>query len=172
MYTLSIDDYIITRHGDIINKHNNRKLKPQKNSKGYLRVSIGGKLKFVHRLVAETFIPNPDNLPQVNHINGDKTCNEDWNLEWCDNNTNRKHAVETGLHKCGEECVFSKLTESDVMFIRNNTTLNIKELSEMFNVKRSTIADVIHHRTWKQLKRYAELSRNEVIELTDKKPIG
>ena len=41
-----------------------------------------------------------------------------------------------------------------------------------FNVNRNTISDIVHHRTWKQLKRYAELSQNEVIELKDKKPLG
>ena len=50
--------------------------------------------------------------------------------------------------------------------------MTIKELSIKFNVNRNTISDIVHHRTWKQLKRYAELSRNEVIELEDKKPLG
>lgn len=57
------------------------------NNKGYLRVSLNknGKLKsfLVHRLVAQAFIPNPDNLPEVNHKNEIKFCNEVSNLEWC-----------------------------------------------------------------------------------------
>jgi len=51
----------------------------------------------VHRLVAQTFIPNPNNLPQINHIDGDSLNNRINNLEWCDNSHNLKHAVETGL---------------------------------------------------------------------------
>lgn len=82
---LTTDDYEITREGQIINKHTGHILKPQPNSKGYLRVSISKKLVFAHRLVAEKYIPNPNNLPQVNHIDGNKLNNSVENLEWVDN---------------------------------------------------------------------------------------
>lgn len=172
MKCMTKDDYIITKDGEIINKKKGNTLKPQLNNKGYLRVYIGKKLYFVHRLVAEQYVPNPENKPQVNHKDGNKLNNNYSNLEWVDNTENRKHAVENGLHLCGEQCPYSKLTEDDVAFIRRNETLSIGELSCMFNVARSTIVDILTFKTWKRLKRYAELSLNEVIELDDKKHLG
>ena len=173
MKVLSIDDYIITKDGKVINKKKGNILKPQLNGKGYLRVSIGKQLKFVHRLVAEKYIPNPNNLPQVNHKDGNKLNNCVDNLEWVSNKDNRAHALKEGLHLYGEKCPWSKLKEQDVIYILDNyPKMTIKDLALKFNVNRNTISDIVHHRTWKQLKRYAELSQNEVIELKDKKPLG
>lgn len=149
MYKLTINDYEITTDGKIINKRNGRIIKPQLNGKGYLRVSIGGKLQFVHRLVAEKYIPNPENKEQVNHKDGNKLNNSVENLEWTTNKENRKHAVKNRLHLCGNDCPWSVLTQADVDFIRSNHGMTIKELCEKFNVHRSTISDVLHYRTWK-----------------------
>ena len=157
--TMSKEDYIIKSDGTIINKKRGNILKPQPNGKGYLRVYIGKKLYFVHRLVAEKYIPNPDNKPQVNHKDGNKLDNRVENLEWVNNNENRKHALCNGLHLCGEQCSYSKLKEKDVIFIRNNIEIGIKALAKKFNVSRSTISGIINYRTWKQLKSYAELSQ-------------
>lgn len=93
---LTIDDYEITRDGQVINKTNGHVLKPQPNGKGYLRVSIGGQLTFVHRLVAQKYIPNPNNYDQVNHIDGDKTNNSVDNLEWVTHAENVQNAINRG----------------------------------------------------------------------------
>lgn len=148
-YTLN--DYEITKDGQIINKHNGHIVKPQLNGKGYLRVSIGNKLMFVHRLVAEKYIENPHNKKQVNHKNGIKTDNRVENLEWCDNQENRSHAVKSGLHLCGERCSWSKLTEEDVIYIYKNKNLGVIYLSKKFNVSQSTIKDILNGRTWKKV---------------------
>ena len=146
---LNIDDYEITEDGEVINKHTGRYVKPQKNGKGYYRVSIGGKLVFVHRLVAEKYIPNPENKSQVNHKDGDKTNNHVSNLEWVTNKENRNHALKNGLHTTGENCSWSKLTKEQVDFIRKNKDVSSNELAKAFNVSARTIRDVRNYKSWK-----------------------
>lgn len=145
----TIDDYDITKDGDVINKHTRKKLKPQKNGKGYYRVGIGKKLYFVHRLVAEKYIPNPYNYPQVNHKDGNKLNNCVENLEWVTNKQNHDHALQKGLILTGENCSWSKLTKEQVDFIRKHTELNSKELSKVFGISSSHIREIRRNESWK-----------------------
>lgn len=88
----------VPNHTGIIHKPE-RILKLQTDHKGYARVSLGKrKTLAVHRLVAKSFIPNPQNKPQVNHIDGNKQNNCVENLEWCTNQENQIHAIKTGLN--------------------------------------------------------------------------
>lgn len=78
-------------------------LKPAVDGSGYYRCALSKNNTLttykIHRLVAMAFIPNPDNLPQVNHINGNKKDNRVDNLEWTDNSGNQIHAYKLGLQK-------------------------------------------------------------------------
>lgn len=149
MRKLTLDDYEITKEGQVINKRNGHLLKPQPNGKGYLRVSIGGKLQFVHRLVAQKYVPNPENKEQVNHKDGNKLNNSADNLEWVSNQENRDHAVKNKLHLQGEQCPWSKLNWEKVEFIREHREMEDWDLVDLFNVSRSTIWDIWGYRTWK-----------------------
>ena len=128
-------------------------------TKGYLRVSLSkeGKNKThkVHRLVAETFIDNPDNLPEVNHKDGNKLNNNVNNLEWCTQSKNMSHACNLGLKRNdGEFNSQSKLTQSDVAYIRSVYKPRDKEfstvtLAKKYGVHRKTITRVITGQYWR-----------------------
>lgn len=91
---------------------------PTVNNFGYAHITIreqDGKPKIynIHRLVAETFIPNPNNKPQVNHINGNKLDNRTENLEWVTAKENTQKAVEDGIKPKNYACYQGKFTEEE-----------------------------------------------------------
>ena len=90
--------YFVTDEGSIQNAETQKVLKQQEDDKGYMRVTINGKTKKVHRIIMECFDPRENqSLLQVNHIDGNKKNNNLSNLEWCTPKENIKHAIETGL---------------------------------------------------------------------------
>ena len=136
-----------------------RILKPEL-VKGYLRVGLykNGKTKnhFVHSLVAQAFIPNPENKPLVNHIDGNRLNNNIANLEWCTPRENVQHALRLGLQKSGCEVHNSKLTKCQVCEIRRDCIpgdleLGFTAFSKKFNVNISTISDAYHRVTYRNV---------------------
>jgi len=106
----------------------------------------------VHRLIAETFIPNPLNKPCVNHINGIKSINRPSNLEWCTIAENNQHAFSIGLKESdkGERNINHKLTEADIIQIRSST-LKLRELAKVFNVSFQLISAIKNNKAWRHV---------------------
>ena len=92
------ESYSVSNYGNIKNS-NGELLAQYLTPKGYCRLQIDNKNIFIHRLVAEAFIPNLDNKPEVNHIDGVKQNNYVTNLEWVTDGENLEHAYETGLRQ-------------------------------------------------------------------------
>ena len=148
-------NYWVTCDGRIISTIRGSFLKQFINPKGYKQILFPGfssnKVTFkVHRLVAELFIPNPDNKPQINHIDGNKTNNHYTNLEWCTNKENQIHAIKTGLVKAktDEEANQAKLTNKQVKEIRTlfkDGKYTISELGKMYNVTGTAISYILQY---------------------------
>lgn len=100
---IGYENYIIDEDGNVFNAVTQKKLKGSIGEHGYkyYRLSKDGQKKmfYAHRLVAETFLLNPDNLPVVNHIDGNKTNNNINNLEWVSYSDNAFHAHQNNLIK-------------------------------------------------------------------------
>ena len=94
-------NYLVDDEGFIYSKRFKKKLTPKANWDGYQRIQIwkDNKCHMIgwHRVIAETWIPNPENKPFVNHVDGNKQNNHPSNLEWCTQKENIQHAWRTGL---------------------------------------------------------------------------
>jgi hypothetical protein len=135
-------------------------------SYGYRSVSLSKnnsqKTQKIHRLVAQTFIPNLNNYPQVNHINGIKIDNRVENLEWCNNSHNQIHAYKTGLNKGpningnseGEKNHQSKLTKQQVLEIRGRKNFGrgfYTDLAKEFKISRANAYKIYKRQMWKHI---------------------
>lgn len=126
---------------------------------GYLvlGLSLDGKSKTVkvHRLVAKAFIDNPDNLPEVNHIDEDKTNNNVDNLEWCTNAYNLTYGHRLECVR-GERAPHSKLTAEQVdeirrTYIKGDLKFGQSALGKKYGVSHPAIACIVKNKTWRHL---------------------
>lgn len=120
--------YQVSNYGRVRRQYQNGKvriLKPIDGGRGYLRVTLSKNDTknncFIHRLVAQAFLDNPDNKPQVNHISGIKTDNSVENLEWCTCSENIHHAFDTGLNQVDIALIGKAVSSKPVRCITTNT---------------------------------------------------
>lgn len=150
--------YEVSTSGQIRNKY--RVFSPALSKKGYPRTALidnDGNVKsvLIHRMIAETFLPNPFKLPEVNHIDGNKENNSIDNLEWCTSRHNQLHAYRIGLKDQykGEEHGRAMLTQkqvNEIRFMYASGTHTQVSLAKKFRVSKSTINYIVNNKTWIQ----------------------
>lgn len=151
-------NYRINEEGKVLLENN--KIKATSiNNKGYERITLsesGKKKSFsIHRLVALHFISNPNNLPYVNHKDGNKLNNHVNNLEWCSNSFNLKHAYNNNLKSAkGEQNGRCKITESIAKEIKekaNSGKYKLINLTKEYNVSPTLISEIKRGVKWSHI---------------------
>ena len=152
-------------------------LKETTNRYGYKTVCLyknnKSKTYKVHRLIALTFIPNPLNLKEVNHINGDKSDNSVENLEWSDRTHNMKHAVETGLHRAlrGNDhpgVVYSDKQIHRVCKYLEKGRLSVGEIALKTGVSLYTVSAVLHYSVRRDISKDYNFSNYDAMKMRGK----
>ena len=164
------DRYIVTDDGQVFamnyrNRQLVRRLRPHRSPNarcgGYLRVSINGRQRDVHRLVAECFVPKPPGRVEVNHKDGDKLNNRASNLEWVSHLENVRHAYRTGLITGAQIARNAAHPHPTMRTITAETAKRIKRLicdghpdcviREMLGLNDGVVAMIRQNKTYKEV---------------------
>ena len=147
-------NYKVNKFGVIVNKTTNTRVATRKNERGYIVCDLyhNNKRKTVrvHIQVATYFVPNPNNFPEVNHIDGDTSNPVFSNLEWTTHKGNMIHAAKNSL------LPFQKLTEDDAKEIckilaekkKGTIKITLKEIGEKFGVGKGCIEKISQGKNW------------------------
>jgi len=158
------DGYYAVSDGNIYSSITNKNLSSFVDNVGYKQVVLykdkKRHYKRVHRLIAETFIPNKNNLSQVNHINGDKLDNRVENLEWTNNSGNTKHAYDNNMYLSTKQIsVKSKSKINGEERIHKSIRACAKEL----NINRKTLSSILHGNKSNNFNYHFEILNNSVV---------
>lgn len=156
-----VHTYRIYEDGRIQNETNGKWIKGTSITKNnrYVKVHLGAdhvsKFLPLHRLVATIFIPNPDNLPQINHKDGNRYNNSASNLEWCTAKHNIRHCWDSGMHmkQHGEMIGTHKLTAEEALFIYSyrDSGLTPTQFLRRFkhiDISRTVVTSIWKGRSW------------------------
>lgn len=151
----SLGGFWINKKGTIV-KFNPRIMK-QFNTQGYLYSNLCNGIKQtpkkIHRLVADAFIPNPENKRNINHIDGNKSNNNLENLEWATHSENLIHAYKLGLHKPKKRNFGDNPRSKKIIDIKNNKIYSsINHLSFESKIPRTTLTRKIKNNKLNQYK--------------------
>lgn len=143
------EDYLITDTGRVYSLKRKKYMKQGKNNRGYLTISLckNGKHKtmLIHRLVADAFIENPENKPQVDHIDRNQNNNSVINLRWVDNFENFENRDHSKVRKAGlKGAQASKKKRSKALVWKVNDEISFGYTSYK-DVKKPSIATIIEH---------------------------
>lgn len=149
--------FAASRSGQIKNLETGKIRTPSKTKTGYLLITMRKFSVYAHRIVADCFIPNPDNKPQVNHIDCNKSNNHVDNLEWCTRSENALHARDNGKLKLncnyGEDCNLTKLTEQEVINICEDLAKGMRncDVAKKYSISAAYVKTLKAGKQWKDI---------------------
>ncbi|QFJ54335.1 HNH endonuclease signature motif containing protein [Pseudobutyrivibrio xylanivorans] len=151
--------YMVTSDGEVFGA-SFKKLKIRPNTSGYACITVGCKGRrrsiSVHRLVAESFIPNPNNLPEVDHLDANRMNPRKDNLEWVTHKENVQRAYDRGSfagRMVGEKNPKANLIEDKVIQLRAEykAGATVADLSRKYCIPYNTVGNAVRGITWKHL---------------------
>lgn len=149
---LGYSQYNVSKKGEIVNIVTGKTLKPFVDRRGYENYSLWGddghrKTMRCHQLVAQVYIPNPNNYPQVDHLDCNKRNNSVSNLEWVDNGTNARRARENGLMR--GQCYTREEAQLACEMLERG--IPIKDICEIYGFTKDFVCSIKYHVKWKSV---------------------
>lgn len=146
--------YLVTIDGKIWSEISNKYLIPSKGKYSKVILWFDGRKnkRYIHRLIAECYLENPNNYEQVNHIDNNPENNNIENLEWCTSQMNIDHKVKQDRQSKGIDRPLVKLTEHQVLEIRSLVgKMSHKKIANIYCVSQALITGIINRKRWKHI---------------------
>ena len=151
------EEYLINPKGEVFSTKTNKLISLGKIRKGYMQVNLRKNNKnnrfYIHKVLAEAFIPNPENKPYINHIDGNPSNNSLDNLEWCTASENLKHSFNVLKRKPTWLGIRGELNPNSKKIIQYNKNMesikiweNAYEVQRVLNILQKNICDVCNYK--------------------------